>query len=134
MKPYISTNDISLFSHALLILALLLDISPQLTYPAVESEFLKDIYNIAHSPLISGTSLESLLLFFASLVQADNQIATHVIPSLTLPLAKEKKADTSYSNVAKCIGTIVRCHHGLAAGTIAEFSKALRVSLPALML
>lgn len=128
MKPYISINDISYLSHALSILALLLDLSPQLTYPAVESEFLKDVCLIAHSPLITGSSLDSLLLFFASLVQADSQIATHVIPNLTLPLANEKKSDTSYGNVAKCIGTIVRCHPSLAAGTIAEFSKALKVS------
>lgn len=38
IKPYIYTNDISHLSHALLILALLHGISPQPTYPAVESE------------------------------------------------------------------------------------------------
>ncbi|KAI5120871.1 hypothetical protein M0805_008243 [Coniferiporia weirii] len=126
MKPYISTNDISLLSQALLILTLLLQLAPPLAYPAVESEYLKDICIIAHSPLLSGSSLDALLAFFASLVQADTEIATHVIPNLTLPLQHEKKSDASYANVAKCIGVIIRCHQSLAAGTIAEFSKALK--------
>lgn len=126
MKPYISTNDIALLSHALSILALLLRLAPNETYPAVEAEYLKDIYTIAHSSLLSGVSLDALLLFLANLVEADTEIATHVIPSLTIPLQKEKKGDASYSNIAKCIGIIVRCHPSLAAGTIAEFSKALK--------
>lgn len=129
MKPYISTNDIALLSHALSVLALLLQVAPEQTYPAVETEYLKDIYNIAHSPLLSGASLDALLLFFARLVEADDEIATHVIPSLTIPLQKQKKGDASYSNIAKCIGIIVRCHPSLAAGTIAEFSRALKVTL-----
>lgn len=126
MKPYITTNDISLLSHALSTIALLLYLSPSQTYPAVEAEYLKDIYIIAHSPLLSGSSLESLLSFFAALVKADTQIATHVIPNLTIPLQKTKKGDASFSNIAKCIGVIVRCHPSLAAGTTAEFSKALK--------
>ncbi len=65
--------------------------------------------------------------FLSALVQADAQIATHVIPNLVIPLQKEKKADLSYMNVAKCVGIIIKCHQGLAAGTIAEFSKALKV-------
>ena len=128
MKPYITTNDISLLSHALSVIALLLRLSPSQTYPAVETEYLKDIYLIAHSPLLTGTSLDSLLSFFAALVQADTQIATHVIPNLTIPLQKTKKGDASFSNIAKCIGVIVKCHPSLAAGTTAEFSKALKVS------
>ncbi|KAL5534786.1 hypothetical protein ACEPAG_1250 [Sanghuangporus baumii] len=126
MKPYISTNDIALLSHALSVLSLLLQLAPEQTYPAVESEYLKDIYIIAHSPLLSGASLDALLFFLAQLVEADTEIATHVIPSFTIPLQKAKKGDASYANVAKCIGTIVRCHPSLAAGTIAEFSKALK--------
>lgn len=127
MKPYISLNDISLLSQALLALATLLELSPAQTYPIVEGDYLKEICNIAHSPAISGVALEALLTFFSALVQADTQIATHVIPNLVTPLLKEKKADLAYINVAKCVGTIVKCHPGLAAGTIAEFSKALRV-------
>lgn len=129
MKPYISTQDISLLASALSILACLMQLSPPLTYPAVESEYLSDIYNIAHSPLVTGVSLDALLVFFAALVEADSQIATHVIPNLTIPLQKTNKNEASYSNVAKCIGTVVRSHTSLAAGTIAEFSKALKVGV-----
>lgn len=128
MRPYVSINDISLLSNALMILAVLLSLAPLLTYPAVEEEYLKDIYVIAHSPLLIGAPLDSLLLFFAALVEADSEIATHVIPNLVIPLQKVKRTDASYNNVARCIGTVVRCHPSLAAGTIAEFSKALKVS------
>lgn len=128
LKSYISTSDIPLLSHALTILALLLQLAPSKTYPAVESGYLPSIYTVAHSPLLTGTSLDSLLSFFARLVQADSEIATHVIPSLTIPLVKTSKGDASYSNVAKCIRVVVECHPGLAAGTTTEFSKALRVS------
>ena len=132
MKPYITTNDIALLSHALSVLSLLLQLAPEQTYPSVESVYLKDIYNIAHSPLLSGSSLDALLFFLARLVEADTEIATHVIPSLTIPLQKEKKGDASYANVAKCIGIIIRCHPSLAAGTIAEYSKALKVTYPSI--
>ncbi len=106
MKPYISLNDISLLSQALLALALLLELSPTQTYPIVEGDYLKDISNIAHSPAVSGAALEALLTFFSALVQADAQIATHVIPNLVIPLQKEKKADLSYMNVAKCVASL----------------------------
>ena len=126
MKPYISTQDISLLANALSILSCLMTLSPPLTYPAVEAEYLSDLYKIAHSPLLVGTSLDALLAFFAALVEADAQIATHVIPNLVIPVQKTAKGEASYANIAKCIGTVVKCHPSLAAGTIAEFSKALK--------
>lgn len=129
MKLYVSTQDISLLASALSILACLMQISPPRTYPAVEAEYLSEIYSIAHSPLVTGASLDALLAFFAALVEADSQIATHVIPNLTIPLQKATKNDGSYGYVAKAIGTVVRCHTSLAAGTIAEFSKASKVSI-----
>lgn len=60
--------------------------------------------------------------------EADNQIATHVVPNLVLAVEKAPKADASLSNVAKCIGGVVVAQRGVAAGTIAEFAKHLRVS------
>jgi cullin-associated NEDD8-dissociated protein 1 len=128
LKQYISLSDIPLLAYTLSILALLLEVVPQRAYPLIESDPLKNIYQIAHSPLITSHSLDTLLSFFAQLVRADGQISTHVIPSLTLPLQKLKRGDVSFVNVAKCIGIVVDCHHALAAGTIAEFSKALKVS------
>lgn len=128
MKSYISTSDIPALAHALSLLSVLLEIAPAKTYPAIESGYLKDIYLIAHSPLLAGSSLDSLLGFFSQLVQADSQIAPHVITSVTFPLANTSKGDASYGNVAKVIRVVVERHQGLAAGTIAEFSKALKVS------
>ena len=129
IKTYISTADISLLSQALSTLALLLELSPAITFPEVEHDLLNDIYNVSHSPLISGVALESLFRFFAALVQADNQIATHVVPNLVLSAEKAPKSEVSPSNVAKCIAQVVRSQQGVAAGTIAEYSKYIKVCL-----
>jgi len=96
-------------------------------YPAVKSEYLSVIYSIAHSPLSTNVSLDALLVFSAALVEADSQIATHVIPNLTIPLQKTNESEANHGNVAKGIGTVVGRHTSLAAGTLSEFSKALRV-------
>ncbi|KAG2134947.1 armadillo-type protein [Suillus cothurnatus] len=92
IRPYISTTDISLLSHALTIITVLLELSLTATFPEVEREVLGDIYQIAHSPLLSGAALDSLLMFFSSLVQADSQIATHVVPNLAISAEKTNKA------------------------------------------
>ena len=127
IKGYISTSDISLLSQALSTLALLLELSPTITFPQVERGLLNDIYNIAHSPLVAGVALDSLFRFFSALVQADNQISTHVVPNLVISSEKAPKAENSPSNVAKCIGHIVGSQLSIAAGTIAEYAKHLKV-------
>ncbi|KII94441.1 hypothetical protein PLICRDRAFT_172091 [Plicaturopsis crispa FD-325 SS-3] len=127
VKAYVSTADISLLSQSLTVLALLLELSPSTTFPEIEREILADIYAIAHSPLVSGVALEAVLAFFEALVQADNQIATHVVPSLVKSVESEgKSVATSYANVAKCVAGVVKSQQGVAAGTIAEFSKHLK--------
>ncbi|KAF8907661.1 armadillo-type protein [Gymnopilus junonius] len=123
VKPYISTSDISLLSQALSTLALLLELSPSITFPEVESDLLSDIYSVAHSPLVSGVALDSLFRFFAALVQADAQIATHVVPNLVNSSEKAVKTENSPSNVAKCVAQVVKSAMGVAAGTIAEYSN-----------
>lgn len=122
-----STADISLLASALDIVALLLELAPASTFPEVEHEILQDVYVVAHSPLISGASLDSVLQFFATLVQADMQIATHVVPSLVISIDKAPKAETSQANIARCIGQVVKCQQTVAAGTIVEFGKHLKV-------
>ena len=87
---------------------------------------MNEIYNVSHSPLISGVALESLFRFYSSLVQADNQIATHVVPNLVISAQKAPKAESNPSNVAKCVSQVVRSQPDVAAGTIAEYSKHLR--------
>lgn len=109
------------------ILAVLLDLSPSTTFPEVEREVLSDIYRIAHSPLVSGAALDSVLAFFSSLVQADDQIATHVVPGLALSVENTDKPDANLANVAKCIGQVIQSAHGVAAGTIAVYSKHIKV-------
>ncbi|KIM50112.1 hypothetical protein SCLCIDRAFT_34642, partial [Scleroderma citrinum Foug A] len=98
VKPYITTSDISVLSQALSLLAALLDLAPSTTFPAVERELLSDIYPIAHSPLVSGAALDALLSFFSALVQADLQIATHVVPNLVIAVEKGQRTDANMMN------------------------------------
>lgn len=128
IKPYVNISDISLLSQSLQVLRQLLILSPATTYPVVEKDLLADVYKVACSPLVSGAGLESLLSFFSALVQADNQIATHVVPGLVLAVEKTPKAEASPSNVARCIAQVVKTQHSVAAGTIAEYSKNLKKS------
>lgn len=127
LKPYISIIDISLMSQAVSIIALLLDLLPKDTYPEVERDLLPDIYTIAHSPLVAGAAFESVLSFFAALVQADMQVATHLVPNLVISVDKAQKAEASLANVARCIGQVVIAQQSIAAGTIAEFAKHFKV-------
>ncbi|KAJ7596512.1 armadillo-type protein [Mycena floridula] len=126
VKPYLNTSDISLLSHALQILTELLELSPTTTFPIVEKALLNDIYRISYSPLVSGAALEALLGFFSALVQADNQISTHVVPNLVLAIEKAPKVGTSPANVAKCIAQVVKSNQSVAAGVIAQYSKNLK--------
>lgn len=127
LTSYVSTTDISLQSQALSLFALLLELSPKPTFPEVEREVLMDVYAIAYSPLTSGTALDSVLAFIGALVEADFQIATHVVSSLTRSAPERAKGEVSYPNVAKCVAQVVRSYQALAAGVIAEFSKNLKV-------
>lgn len=95
----------------------------------MEHDLLTEIYSVAHSPSISGAALESLFRFFRALVHADNQIATHVVLNLVISSEKVAKGESNPANVARCIGQVVLAHLGVAAGTIAEYSKYLKVSL-----
>lgn len=123
---YISTSDILLLSHALATLSLLLELAPKASFPEVERDLLGDIYNITHSPLVAGVALDALFHFYAALVQADNQIATHVVPNLVISADKAPKSESSAANVAKCIAQVVKSQHSVAAGTIAEYAKNLK--------
>jgi cullin-associated NEDD8-dissociated protein 1 len=127
LRPYISTSDMPLLAHAVAIIALLLRLAPSATFPLVERDFLKDVTVISCSPLASGVALESLLSFYGSLVEADIQIASHVIPNLVSVVEKPPKSEISYSNVAKCVAEVVKNQQGIAAGTISEFTRYLKV-------
>lgn len=129
IKNYISTSDISLLSHSLIILASLLELSPVGTFPEVERDVLPDVYHIAHSPLVSGVVLDAILVFFGALVQADGQIATHLVPNLVGIAEKAPKTESSPGNVAKCVAQVVKSQYSIAAGTIAEFSKHIKVRI-----
>lgn len=130
LKSYISTTEISLMASALNIVALLLELAPTTTFPEVEHDILQEVYTVARSPLVAGAAFDSVLEFFAALVQADMQIATHVVPNLVLSIDKTTKTEASQANIARCIGQVVKCQQTVAAGTIAEFAKHLKVCPP----
>lgn len=123
VKPFLSTTDISLLSQALLTLSVTLEVTPATSFPEIEKGLLNNIYTISCSVLLSGAALDSLLAFYGALVQADNQIASHVVPSLVINVQKLPKAEASAANVARCVAQVVRSHNGIAAGVIAEYAK-----------
>jgi len=129
LKPYVSASDVSLLSQSLSILTLLLESSPSYTFPEVERLVLQDVYSIASSPQITGASLDAVLAFFAALVEADTQIAAHVVPSLVKSVVSASKGDASPANAAKCVAQVVRSYPAVAAGVIAEYSKHVKVRL-----
>ncbi|KAI0638875.1 ARM repeat-containing protein [Trametes polyzona] len=126
LKTYVVPSDILLLGASLDIVALLLELAPKATFPEVEREILTDVYAIAHSPLLAGAPFESVLAFFAALVEADMQIATHVVANLVIAVEKAQKSDASLTNVAKCVGQVVKAQRAVAAGTIAEFARHLK--------
>ncbi|KAI0358837.1 ARM repeat-containing protein [Trametes cingulata] len=128
LKTYITPADILLLAAALDILSLLLELSPKATFPEVEREVLSDVYGIAYSPLLSGAPFQSVLDFFAALVEADMQIATHVVPNLVTAVERAPKNEASLPNVAKCVGQVVKSQRAVAAGTIAEFARHLKAA------
>ncbi|KAF7329854.1 Cullin-associated nedd8-dissociated protein 1 [Mycena kentingensis (nom. inval.)] len=123
VKGYLSTSDIPLLSQALSLLALLLELAPKITFPEIESDLLPEVYRIAHSPLVSGVALDSLLSFIAALVSAHDQIGTHLVPNLVIAVEKAPKADASPGNAAKAVAQIMRNQQSIAAGTIAQYAK-----------
>ncbi|KAI0761177.1 ARM repeat-containing protein [Trametes elegans] len=128
LKSYITPSEIVLLGSALDIVSLLLELAPKATFPEVERDILSDVYGIAHSPLLAGAPFESVLAFFAALVEADMQIAAHVVPNLVAAVEKAPKSEASLTNVAKCIGQVVKAQRAIAAGTIAEFARHLKSS------
>ena len=128
LKQYLVTTDITVLSEALFTLSELLKYYPKVSYPLVENQVLSATYQLACSPLVTGPALESILQFFGTLVEADGQIANHVIPGLMKSI-DEPGSDASPSNVSKCLAKIVSVQMGIAAGTIAEFTKYIKVGL-----
>jgi cullin-associated NEDD8-dissociated protein 1 len=128
LKQYLVTTDITVLSEALLTLSGLLRYYPKVSYPLVENQVLPAAYQLACSPLVTGPALESILQFFGTLVEADGQIANHVIPGLIKNM-DELGSDASPSNISKCLAKTVSVQMGIAAGTIAEFTKYIKVDL-----
>lgn len=127
LKQYLTIADITVLSQALTSLSLLLKLYPKTTYPIVEGQILGVVSGLACSSLVSGAALSSMEVFYGTLVTVDNQIAGHVIPSLTISLERAGR-DGSAANVSKCLASVVRGAMSMAAGTIAEFTKHVKVS------
>lgn len=124
---YLSTNDISLLAHTFTVLSILLELNSSVSYPLIESRLLKKIYTLSLTPLLAGSSLDTLLNFFSHLVLADQEIGSKIIPKLLLEVQEGSKNTTSPANVAKCIAKVVEANGTIAAGTITQFTKLMQV-------
>jgi cullin-associated NEDD8-dissociated protein 1 len=110
------------------VITLLLRTAPQEAYPLIEATILPSIYSSAVSPSLTANLLDSLLDFFGSLVAADPPIANRLVLSLTLALDQVGSGPGSAANTSKCIAAVIRNEITLAAGTISDFAKAIKVS------
>ncbi|KAL1752017.1 armadillo-type protein [Schizophyllum commune] len=126
VKGFVSLSDIALLSQSLNLIASLLEVAPATAFPEVEKTVLGQVYNLAYSPLLAGSSLDAVLIFISALVSADKQISPHVIPGLAIAADKAPKGEVSAANVARCIAQVVQADLGVAAGTIAEYAKHVR--------
>lgn len=127
LLPYLAVDELSHFTNSLAVITLLLQMAPRAAYPVAESDILPIIYKYAVSQLPAGL-LESIVEFLKALVAADSPIANRLIPGLTISLEKASAGAASPLNASRCIGAVVRCEMGLAAATVNEFAKSLKVS------
>jgi cullin-associated NEDD8-dissociated protein 1 len=127
IKTFISLQDTSLLPRALGVVTCLLRRQPATTFPEVERDLLKDFYPLAISSQTTGAALEAVLGLFAALVEADPEIATRIVPNLTVAYNSSSRTDTSAMNVARGLAQVVKSNGGVAAATIAQFSKNIKV-------
>jgi len=126
LTPYVSLSDIALLAHTLGVLATLLQVAPAQTFPLVERQVLPTVYSLAPNPLVVGTALDALQAFFVALVEADPQITSHVVLNIGASIDRVQ-GQVAPANVAKVVRAIVNSQRGVAAGTIAEYAKYIKV-------
>lgn len=126
LLPYLAVEEVSHFTNTLAVITLLLQLAPKDTFPIAESDILPLVYKCAVGQLPSAL-LESVVAFLSSLVTADPPIANRLIPGITSSLEKSPAALASPLNASRCIGAIIRCEMGLAAATVSDFAKSLKV-------
>jgi len=127
LLPYFAIEELSHFTNSLTIITLMLQMAPRDAYQIAEAEILPIIYRCAVSHLPTGLLLDSVVEFLGSLVAADPPIANRLIPGLTASLEKTTPNSASPLNASRCIGAVVRSEMGLAAATVNDFAKSLKV-------
>ena len=130
LKSYLTLADIAILAQTLTTISLLLKTYTKSTYPIVEDArtgFLNTIAELASSPLVVGAALSAVEEFYGTLVVADSQITSHLIPGLMIRADRAGK-DGSPSNVSKCIARILRADPMDVAGTVSELNKSIKVN------
>lgn len=127
LLPYLAVQEVSHFTNSLAVINLMLRMAPQEVYQVAEADVLPVIYKCAVSHLPSGTLLDSIIDFFGSLVVADPPIATRLILGLTTSLEKAPAGSASPLNASRCIGGIVQSDMSLAAATVNDVAKSIKV-------
>lgn len=128
LLPYLTSSDPTLLLHTLTLLTFLLRSWPKNWFPAIEHKILPKTYPLATESLLTS-SLDALRGFFYALASADEQIASHLVGGLKIAFDKSGGGVGIAGNVSKCLGAVVRAQRPIAAGTINEFAKHIKVVL-----
>ncbi len=130
VSPYLTLTELSHFTNGVSVITQMLRTSPREVYGPVEKDVLPLIYPSVISPTVTPTLLDALLDFFTALVQADSQIASRLVTSFTASLDQISASVGSASaiNTSKCIAVAIRSELSLAAGTIREFARSIKVA------
>ncbi|ORX91195.1 Cullin-associated NEDD8-dissociated protein 1 [Basidiobolus meristosporus CBS 931.73] len=111
LRPLLSDSDLHLLPLALSTLGVVLEVNPG-SLVQVKEDILESLLNLVKSPLIQGTSLDSLLKIYATLVRTDERDFTPLMNSLmnlvrTDGEHEQPSATTqSHSIIAQCAATL----------------------------
>ena len=131
INPYLTLTELSHFTNSISVITQMLRTSPPEVYGLVEKDILPLIYPSVVSTTVTATLLDALLDFFTALVQADSQIASRLVAGFTVSLDQisVSAGSTPAINTSKCIAVAIRSEPSLAAGTILDFARSLKVTI-----
>jgi cullin-associated NEDD8-dissociated protein 1 len=127
LLPYLTPSDPTLLLHSLELLTFLLRSWPKTWFAPTERKVLARVYPLACEPLLLPSSLDALLGFVYALAEADGEIAGHLVGGLKIAFEKSAGGVVVAGNVSKCLGAVVMAQRPIAAGTISEFAKHIKV-------
>jgi cullin-associated NEDD8-dissociated protein 1 len=111
VQPYLTVDDAHLIPSALAVVNALLVSQPVIAKaPAITKEILPRVHTLASASIVHGASLEALITFFGTLVQAGadaNTLADDLIALGGGSKVGPKDAKPAYATIARCLGAVV---------------------------